>query len=209
MIIKFSLKFTVIRHGIKCRESGIVRSELRSGAEWSILRKAGAWSGVYSRGLLAERSGVYSTKCRSGANFAPLRPFLQFLNIRNFLATIGGQKVRLKIFRPLRRPKSTPKFFGPLRRPKSTHQNFFSLPERSERSGTPLRGSERSGVYSGKKYSPERGAEYTPVAGARSGANSGKIRSVQSLLNSILWLINQPCDINTYQNHDRSTPNLT
>ena len=141
---------------------GIVRSDLRSGVERSILRKAGAWSGVYSRGLLAERSGVYSTKCRSGANFAPLRPFLQFLNIRNFLATIGGQKVRLKIFRPLRRPKSTPKFFGPLRRPKSTHQNFFFTAGAvgAERYSAPRLGAERSILR--KKILP----------GARSGVYS-------------------------------------
>ena len=115
----------------------------------------------------AERSILHKMPERSEFRSAPA--FLQFLAIQNFSAPFGGRKVPTKI--------------------------FFSLPEQSERSGTPLRGSERSGVYSGKKYSPERGAEYTPVAGARSGANSGKIRSVQSLVCTALLLFGIQIDV--------------
>ena len=98
-----------------------------------------------------------------------------------------------------------PKFFGHHRRPKSTPKNF-SAPSAAEKYPKNFRppsaaekyppkfffhcrsGRSGAGYTPEKKYSPERGAEYTPVGGAQSGANSGKIRSVQSLLHTILGL---------------------
>ena len=150
--------------------SGIVRSELRSGAERSILRKAGEGRSV-ERSILqgassgAERSILHKIPEQSEFRSAPA--FFTIFGYPKFF----GRKVRQKIFRPKifftgKIFFDTNIFFTTQKSKIEPERSEFLGPERTPRSGAGAERTPRPGAGAERTPGSGAGAERTPRSGA-------------------------------------------